>query len=340
MLALQAQEFLNIDSQKQLSSRYELLRIRQIPSPPRPFFESQQIQKLLDSTPDEPGSLRPKVAREGLNRLCGLGKSSFGIARIDDPQALDAGKQREVLLQEGLKSLRSAGAWVEVSERNHRGERAVFTFRQPSHPDREPLTEVSWNCLHTRSRVTFCGQEDRRNGQLSGEEMVLVLFRAEPRDALLMQNKVERHDLRLDANRSSPAAVAVVRFADQAVKSVPAEMVDQHPFAGGFDPSVLPLEWFFDQRSRITPTTLTQELIVLPSQKIAAGEGDQVEKTCLTLGVAETLNRLDAVLVGHRERMPEVISRSSRTARPPLDWPPREYSLNPALALAAICDRL
>jgi hypothetical protein len=39
VLAFQAQELLNIDSRKQLSSRYQPLRIRQIPSSPNPFFE-------------------------------------------------------------------------------------------------------------------------------------------------------------------------------------------------------------------------------------------------------------------------------------------------------------
>ena len=119
------------------------------------------------------------------------GESGFGIARVDDPQTLDAGKQREVSLQKSLKSLRSAGARVEVGERNHRGKRRVLAFRQPGHTGWEPLTEVSWNCLHTQCGVALRGQEDRRNGQLSREEMLFVLFRAQPRGVLLIENKVE-----------------------------------------------------------------------------------------------------------------------------------------------------
>jgi hypothetical protein len=52
--------------------------------------------------------------------------------------------------------LRSAGAWIEVGERDHRRERTVLAFRQPSHPDRKPLPEVWPNiCLRTRSRVAL-----------------------------------------------------------------------------------------------------------------------------------------------------------------------------------------
>jgi len=90
----------------------------------------------------------------------------------------------------------------------------------------------------------------------------------------------------------------------------------------------LPLALFDELRGErgLGPAPFRPEkLLEVPAQEVAADIGRKAEEPRLALGIAVALQDRQPVCVDQIERIPAVISRSSRTAEPPPDEsPPRE----------------
>lgn len=78
----------------------------------------------------------------------------------------------------------------------------------------------------------------------------------------------------------------------------------------------------------------------MPAKEVASDIPDEAEEQDLALGVAVASKDRKAFGINQIERIPAVISRSSRTGEPaPDESRPSEYSRNPACAFAEICAR-
>lgn len=141
----------------------------------------------------------------------------------------------------------------------------------------------------------------------------------------------------MDRRRLSPATIPAPGRADRSIEPARRQVVELDSAAAEVELRMTLLDKLCSER-RLRPASFrTQELAEMPTKEVASDIPDEAEEPCLALAVAVASKDRKAVGIDQIERIPAVISRSSRTGEPPPDEsPPSEYSRNPACAFAEI----